>query len=136
MKTKAVLLVEDNEGVRDLLNSMLSLLGYSATAVCSAEEALVQLETQTFPILLTDIALPGMSGLGLAERVHMSSPTTKIILTTGQGFLLSSGLPFEFKLIPKPFHLHHIEAALVDDETLATPILRSSEFASESAGNQ
>lgn len=114
MQTKKVLLVEDNAEIRDVLGRMLGMLGYPATAVASAEEALVHLDARYFPILLTDVVLPGMSGTALAERVHAASPTTRIILTTGQGYLLSDGFPFEFTLIPKPFHLRHIEAALLD----------------------
>lgn len=117
MQTKKILPVEDNRDVRDLLNRMLGRLGYSTTAASSAEEALVHLETQSYPVLLTDVVLPGLSGTELAERVHASSPATKIILTTGQGYLLSNGLPFEFTLVPKPFHLRHIEAALTSPAT-------------------
>ncbi|WP_194724677.1 response regulator [Noviherbaspirillum malthae] len=126
MQMKNVLLVEDNIEIRDLLCKMLDHLGYSTTAVGSAEEALVHLETQSYPVLLADVVLPGMSGTALAERVHASAPTTRIILTTGQGFLLSDGLPFAFTLVPKPFHIRHIEAALIDafvsmGSTLAAP---------------
>ncbi|MBI2837451.1 MAG: response regulator [Acidobacteria bacterium] len=62
-----ILLVEDEDGVREGVREMLQLLGYSVTAVGSGEEAQNLLERERFDVLITDLVLPGIHGAELAR---------------------------------------------------------------------
>lgn len=68
MKLK-VLVVEDDDHLREVLLQAATLEGYSASAVPTAEEGIVRLEQEEFDILVTDVNLPGMSGLEFLQKV-------------------------------------------------------------------
>jgi two-component system cell cycle sensor histidine kinase/response regulator CckA len=78
-----VLLVEDNAAVRQALERLLRRLGYDVTTAASAEEAEGLAFTQSFPLLLTDMMLPGISGADLAERLRQRRPDIQVILMSG-----------------------------------------------------
>ena len=77
-----ILLAEDDTLVRNLVRLMLSKEGYAVLTANDGLEALVICERFTDPIhlLLTDVGMPRMSGLDLAERVRKLRPDTKIII--------------------------------------------------------
>ena len=64
-----VLVVEDDDHLREVLLTAATLEGYLATAVASAEEGLQLFEKEDFEILVTDVNLPGMSGLDFLQEV-------------------------------------------------------------------
>jgi len=76
-----VLLVEDDEGVRDLLVGILTHYGYGVDAYASAEEAL--LHTGPFDLLLSDVLLPGMNGPDLAREMRRRHPGLAVLLMSG-----------------------------------------------------
>ena len=78
-----VLLVEDNESVRRGFERLLTRLGYTVTAVESAERAEELVETRAFALLLTDMMLPGVSGAELADRLRERRPDLKVVLMSG-----------------------------------------------------
>ncbi len=78
------LVVEDDHDVRELIAAVLTSCGYDVAESPSAEEALILLRSSTFDVLLTDIKMPGMSGLDLLHRVHAASPELPVILITGE----------------------------------------------------
>ena len=82
---ETVLLVEDSTGVRGLAEEALSGLGYAVLAAANAEEALALCERHTgrIDLLLTDIVMPGINGLELAERVKILRPEAAVLLMTG-----------------------------------------------------
>jgi signal transduction histidine kinase/CheY-like chemotaxis protein len=79
-----VLLVEDDEEVRELLIDVLNSHGLHVTPVGSAEEALTVEAQETFDLLLTDIGLPGASGTDLARQIRRRSPRLPILFISGQ----------------------------------------------------
>lgn len=79
----SVLAVDDDPGIRKLINDKLSGEGFSCTSVLSAEEALVVLEANTFDIILTDLQMPGMSGLQLIEEARKNHPRSAYMVITG-----------------------------------------------------
>jgi len=100
-----VLLVEDESAVRELLSSALERNGFEVVTAGSAEEALT-LASPSFQILLSDISLPGMSGVQLARQLRRTVPSLRILLMSGyardefsEGPNALDDLPF----IPKPF---------------------------------
>ena len=78
-----LLLVEDNISVRQTFERLLKRLGYDVTTAASAEEAEGLALTQSFPLLLTDMMLPGLSGADLAERLRQRYPRLQVILMSG-----------------------------------------------------
>jgi two-component system cell cycle sensor histidine kinase/response regulator CckA len=79
-----ILVVEDEEGVRQLVQRMLERNGYEVVTAASGPEALETCErTDGISLLLTDVILPQMSGRDLAERVTMKSPLTPVVYMSG-----------------------------------------------------
>jgi DNA-binding NtrC family response regulator len=80
-----ILVVEDDVGVRSFLLDTISLEGYQPVGVASAEEAIRQFESETFDIVLTDIKLPGQSGLDLLSFCRQQNPNAYLLVMTGFG---------------------------------------------------
>lgn len=79
----SVLLVEDQEEVRDALAMLIELLGHRVTAVADGEAAATQIEDSRFDLLLTDLTLPGMSGLDLARLAKQRAPAMRRVIASG-----------------------------------------------------
>ena len=82
-KGESVLLVEDEAGAREGLLEILTILGYEVVAATSAEEAADRAAAQRFDLLLTDMMLPGRSGIDLAGDLLERFPELKVILMSG-----------------------------------------------------
>lgn len=83
MKRARILVVDDEAFVRDVLQDILDSEGYEVVAVGSSTEALKQGGQKTFDLLLTDIKMPGIDGLELANRFRELDPQIMAILITG-----------------------------------------------------
>jgi CheY-like chemotaxis protein len=106
--SETILLVEDEEAVRDLANRILSAKGYSVVAAKSTKEAeqVSEKHTGDIHLVLTDIIMPGTSGRELARRIAARRPQTRILFMSGytdnvlaEGGVLEAGLSF----LQKPF---------------------------------
>ena len=83
---RKVLVVDDDAVVGKSFNRVLSeKKGYVVTTVENAHEALKQIREQSFDVVFTDIKMPGMDGVELAERVKASQPWTPVVIITGYG---------------------------------------------------
>ncbi len=82
-KDEKVLVVDDNEDVRNLLTRMLASLGYRAESCSQAESALSRCKEDTFDLLILDMVLPSTTGDDLALKVREQTPATKILKMTG-----------------------------------------------------
>jgi len=91
---------------------MLQGLGFRARRAASAAAALRLLEEGTaVDLVLSDIVMPGMSGVELATELRRRRPDLPVILTTG--YSEADGKAFEgFKLLTKPYRIETLEAAL------------------------
>jgi DNA-binding NtrC family response regulator len=78
----SVLIVEDEAPIRELLREVLSST-YTCAAVPTAEESLALLARQKFDVLLTDVTLPGASGLELVGRVYVLYPEVCVVVMSG-----------------------------------------------------
>lgn len=106
-----ILIVDDDDIIRETLNELLSAT-YSCKTAETAEQALVQLESETFEVVLTDISMPGLSGLELLRHVLRLYPQTPVILVSGlsdqqhaEG-LMKLGA---FDYLLKPFRIEVVE---------------------------
>lgn len=109
-----ILLVEDNQQLLHMIEEMLRLLGHEVHGFATAEAALATLSGMEFDVLLTDINLPGMSGVELAATVMEKRPETGVVFASGFGYLVSEKLPFRFALLNKPYNLTQLRHALED----------------------
>ena len=64
-----ILVVDNEEDQRLLMQTLIKRFGYSAVAVSSAEAALEALKAETYHLIITDLIMPGMEGTELCERV-------------------------------------------------------------------
>ncbi|RZA32939.1 MAG: response regulator [Lysobacteraceae bacterium] len=79
-----ILVVEDNEDVRELAEAMLAAADYEVLSAPSGERALELLDRETVDLLFTDVIMPGgMNGLQLVEQVHATRPGMPVLVTTG-----------------------------------------------------
>ncbi|HEY8605483.1 MAG TPA: response regulator [Noviherbaspirillum sp.] len=117
-----ILVVEDDAATRSLLCEMLVVLGYRTASAGSAEEAIELIDNGggTYSVLLADIALPGMSGITLAEIAIQKIPGLQVIFASGNGFLVADKTDFEFRLLPKPYDLNQLQMVLADVTVFAT----------------
>jgi two-component system cell cycle sensor histidine kinase/response regulator CckA len=83
--TETILLVEDNEQVRQLTSSVLADCGYKVLPAAGPEEglALCRAHHPDIQLLVTDVILPGMKGPQLAEQVRQISPRTRVLYVSG-----------------------------------------------------
>jgi len=80
-----IVVVEDNETMRDGLVEVLTLFGYKVESFERAETALHHLQTQTPDILVSDYKLPGITGLDLLEKMKSRYPEVAVVLITAFG---------------------------------------------------
>ena len=80
-----ILVVDDQEDMRDLLSEMLSSEGYLPQTVSSGEEALRELSLARYDLLLTDLNMPRMDGLALLGHVKERFPSLPVVVITGYG---------------------------------------------------
>ncbi len=111
---ETILVVEDEERVRDLSVTALAELGYRVIAADGAEEALRCLsETPDIKLLFTDIVMPDVNGRKLAEEALRRRPDLKVLYTTGftRNAIVHSGvLDHDVDLLQKPFSLEGLAA--------------------------
>ena len=105
-----ILLAEDEEAMRTYLARALENAGYEVVAVDRGTAALPLLEREHFDLLLSDIVMPEMDGIELAQRCAEVSPDTKVIFITGFAAvtLKASREAPQAKVLSKPFHLRDL----------------------------
>ncbi|OYT69641.1 MAG: two-component system response regulator [Armatimonadetes bacterium CP1_7O] len=106
-----VLIVDDDDLVRETLHFVLEDGGYRVYAASSGAEALRLLEREPIDIVLSDIFMPGMNGFDLLRQIREVAPNTPVILITGYGNIemareaLKQGAS---DFITKPYNIHEI----------------------------
>jgi CheY-like chemotaxis protein len=116
-----VLVVDDESAIADTLSEILTLSGYAAIPAYDGEEALERALTTPPELLITDVMLPGMSGIELAISMRRIFPDCKVLLFSGQAAtsdLLTSAkrAGHQFTLLTKPVYptdlLKHVSKSL------------------------
>lgn len=126
LRGHSVLVVDDEESIRELLESGLSARGLQVECVPSSEEALVRLSARSYDAILCDFNLPGLSGEQLFDQLRARTDSTapRFLFMTGD-FLDASDLKaFERKgarIVQKPFQISQLAAILAEFfESVAT----------------
>jgi DNA-binding response OmpR family regulator len=105
----SVLIVDDESSIADTLAEILSRSGYAAVPAYDGDSALETALLNPPEMLITDVVLPGMSGIELAITVRRIFPDCKIILFSGQAstadlLAAASREGHQFTLLSKPIH--------------------------------
>ena len=105
-----ILLAEDDSAMRSYLTRALEQAGYVVDAVDRGTEALPLLERHRYDLLLSDIVMPEMDGIELAQKCNAVSPRTKVMFITGFAAvaLRASADQPRAKVLSKPFHLRDL----------------------------
>jgi len=110
-----ILIVDDEQFVRELLAKILRKKGHDARPVADAEEALRQLAAERFDLVLTDVVMPGMDGFDLLRKIKGLHPDVKVVVLTGYArkqsisdFLLYGADEY----LAKPFQVTELLAAV------------------------
>jgi signal transduction histidine kinase len=113
-----ILLVEDNEDVGNLAESLLGELGHAVVRARSGLEALRLADGGAqFDLVFSDVVMPGMTGLELAGELQQRRPELPIILTTGYSDRISAAGSRGFPVVRKPYRMENLAVAV--DEALA-----------------
>jgi DNA-binding NtrC family response regulator len=110
----AILIVDDDDAVRDVLYDLFAD-EHLCHAAATAEQALAFIDEQPYDVVLTDISMPGLSGLELLSHLRQTRPGTPVIVISGIGDRThAEGLTRlgAFDFILKPFRLEEIEASV------------------------
>jgi PAS domain S-box-containing protein len=106
-----LLLVEDNDQVREFAESLLVELGYRVIGAASADAALMVLDRESVDLLFTDVLMPGMSGLELAARARRKQPNLPVLLASGYSAEIA-GAACPFQTLAKPYGAQTLGVAL------------------------
>ncbi|CAN5145573.1 response regulator [soil metagenome] len=107
-----ILLAEDDTSMREYLQRALQRVGYDVESVGCGTEAIPLLEKDRYDLLLTDIVMPEMDGIELAQKASEIDPEIRVMFITGfAAVALQSGRAApEAKMLSKPFHLKDLVA--------------------------
>lgn len=112
-----VLLVDDDEEVREVVAPLLRELGYRVDVAADAQSALERFHSANEPaieLLFSDIVMPGhLDGIGLAQVVRAEAPHLPIVLATG--YTERAAGEFGFRVLPKPFSLDTLAVVLREE---------------------
>ncbi|HYK00805.1 MAG TPA: response regulator, partial [Thermoanaerobaculia bacterium] len=101
-----ILIVDDEEVLRDVLDVMLRREGFECLSAASGEEALNVLETEEVDLVVLDVMLPGISGIDTLRAIRISNPTLPVIVITAFSSIdgaIEAMKQGAFHYIPKPF---------------------------------
>jgi DNA-binding NtrC family response regulator len=107
--TKRIFVVDDERIIADSLATILNNSGYQACAFYDPESALLACEVGKPECIITDVVMPGMSGVDLAVEIKDRFPACRVLLFSGQAAtsdLLARvrGRGLDFDVLPKPVH--------------------------------
>lgn len=114
---KKILVVDDEDYQRELMQKLLSRLGYNVSVAESAEAAFSLLEIETFPVIITDLIMLEMDGLEFCQKIRESDDKTVVIALTGHADLYEPEKIREAGFddhLSKPFRIETIKQALID----------------------
>lgn len=112
-----ILIAEDEDSLRRFVARALEMDGHQTVQAADGADALDQLESESFDLLLSDIRMPVMDGIALAEQTAALVPKMPILLMTGYAEQRERAEPLMriiVDVVPKPFSLPQIRQAVAD----------------------
>ncbi len=111
----SILVVDDDENIRNVLSEMLDFLGHKVAAARDGGEAFNLLNGAGYDLVITDLGMPGVSGWEVARRVKEKNPKTPVMLVSGWGAQIDPARVREAGIdlvLTKPFHLDEVRRAI------------------------
>ena len=109
-----VLVVEDNQHVREFASKLMEDLGCRIDVASDGVQALEMLRSKGFDLVFSDVMMPNMGGLELAAALLEARSTTPLILTSGYSDDLIGALPTETVFVRKPYDVTSLQVAVVE----------------------
>ena len=109
-RLKKIMVVDDEVGIRNLLFDVLSGQGFQVTLAKDGQDSLKVMRNRRFDLLITDINMPRLDGIGLLRKMKRAGRKEKVIIMTGESFdqsRLKSEIPPVFTQLKKPFHMNY-----------------------------
>src|SRR3954451_7547302 len=113
MNIGRILVVEDDESLRRVTRAQLEKCGYDTAVACDVQEALELLEKEPRDLIITDLNLPGASGMELLKHVRLEYPETTVVVVTAYGTIetaVDSMRAGAYDYITKPVHPDELRA--------------------------
>ena len=114
-KKSSILIVDDEQVICDVLSEELSEQGYLCTAVLNGDDALGELATQDFDVVLLDIRLPGMSGMEVLQEIWLNHHETATVMITAINDVNTAVEAMKLgasDYIVKPFNLDRVNTSI------------------------
>ena len=110
----SVLVVEDNRDVGTFTTDALRELGYATELRHSADEAMDELKRHAgrYDVVFSDVVMPGMSGIELAQQIRQLYADLPVVLTSGYSHVLAQNGTFGFELLQKPYSIEQLSRVL------------------------
>lgn len=83
MENRKILIVDDDQTLINILVSRVSSFGFEVDTALDGREAAAILKKKSFPLVLTDMMMPGMDGMELLQHIRANYPETQVIVMTG-----------------------------------------------------
>jgi DNA-binding NtrC family response regulator len=110
-----ILLVDDDESFLEVMAFLLQEEGYEVVRAKSGPEAFAQLQAGPFPVMVTDLKMPGYDGLTLLKQAHGIDPNLLVIVTTAFGDMATAVAAMKagaFDFLPKPCDRDHFKVTV------------------------
>lgn len=136
--TKRILVVDDEKCISDSLTAILNNCGFVASAFYDAKSALAECEATKPELVISDVVMPGMTGIEMAIVIKKRHPSCKILLFSGQAatadmLVEARERGYDFELLVKPIHPKDLLAKLSGLESPLPPASTGSERLSRTA---
>jgi len=109
-----ILVVEDNEDVGRFSTELLQDLGYATRRADNAKQALALIAADhgAFDLVFSDVIMPGMNGVEMAQIIRERYPGLPVVLTSGYSSVLAQNIDHGFELIQKPYSVEALSRTL------------------------
>jgi DNA-binding NtrC family response regulator len=114
-KKPHILLIDDDQSLRRVIEYSLVENGFAVSPATSGEEGLALFQNEPFDVVITDITMPGMSGMDVLEKVRRADPGLPVIIITAYGTIESAVSAMKqgaFDYITKPFNRDELRITL------------------------
>lgn len=135
-----ILVVDDEQSLREVLSIMLKRAGYAVTAVSDGEEAIEQVQKEIFDLVITDLRMPKVDGMEVLRAVKSASPETVVLIITAFATADSAVEAMKqgaYDYLTKPFQVDEVQLIIrnaLEKRRLTTEnILLKREMASQSS---
>ena len=112
MKTKAkILVIDDEQGIRDMLAYALLQQGYEIVTISSGEEGIKRVREEKFDVVISDIKMPGIDGITVLGEIKKINSEIEVIMATGYGTMetvVESLRKGAFDYVNKPFNIDEV----------------------------